>query len=74
MAGAGLVPGGSAWYGSGATEAGQSLPPGGSSRDFLLGVQWHPEFLLYLRRQRALFNEVVRHAKTRKEHIDGLKY
>ena len=44
------------------------------SRGFLLGVQWHPEFLLYMRRQRALFKEVVRHAKTHKEYIDGLKY
>ena len=44
------------------------------SRDFLLGVQWHPEFLLYMRRQRALFKEVVRHAKIHKEYIDRLKY
>ena len=33
------------------------------SRDFLLGVQWHPEFLLYLPGQRALFHEVVKHAQ-----------
>jgi putative glutamine amidotransferase len=45
-----------------------------TSRDFLLGVQWHPEFLLYMRRQRALFKEVVRHAKTHKEYFGGLKY
>lgn len=31
--------------------------------DFLLGVQWHPEFLIYLSRQRALFRELVRHAR-----------
>jgi len=30
------------------------------SRDFLLGVQWHPEFLLYLNKHRALFRELVR--------------
>jgi len=30
---------------------------------FLLGVQWHPEFLLFLPRQRALFGELVRRAK-----------
>lgn len=29
------------------------------SRDFLLGVQWHPEFLLYLKKQRTLFRELV---------------
>lgn len=40
------------------------------SRDFLLGVQWHPEFLLYLRRQRGLFNEVVKHAQVRIERLD----
>ena len=33
--------------------------------DFLLGVQWHPEFLIYMRRQRALFGELVAHARTR---------
>lgn len=30
---------------------------------FLVGVQWHPEFLLYLRRHRALFGDLVRHAR-----------
>jgi len=40
------------------------------SRDFLLGVQWHPEFLLYLRRQRALFQEVVRYAKVHQACVD----
>ncbi|MFN3985993.1 MAG: gamma-glutamyl-gamma-aminobutyrate hydrolase family protein [Rhodocyclaceae bacterium] len=37
--------------------------------DFLLGVQWHPEFLLYLGRQRALFRALVRHAKARSERL-----
>jgi putative glutamine amidotransferase len=31
-------------------------------RDFLLGVQWHPEFLIFMRRQRRLFRELVNHA------------
>jgi putative glutamine amidotransferase len=31
--------------------------------DFLLGVQWHPEFLIYVSRQRALFRALVRHAR-----------
>lgn len=30
---------------------------------FLLGVQWHPEFLLFLSRQRALFAALVASAK-----------
>jgi len=30
---------------------------------FALGVQWHPEHLLYARRQRALFRALVRAAK-----------
>lgn len=29
------------------------------SHDFLLGVQWHPEFLLFLRRQRRLFRALL---------------
>ncbi len=33
------------------------------SQDFLLGVQWHPEFLLYLNKHRALFGELVRSAR-----------
>lgn len=32
--------------------------------DFLLGVQWHPEFLLYLSRQRALFGALVAQARS----------
>ena len=39
----------------------------------LLGVQWHPEFLLFLKRQRALFRAVVDSARrhcpaTQKQH------
>jgi putative glutamine amidotransferase len=30
---------------------------------FLLGVQWHPEFLLFLRPQRALFRALVEAAR-----------
>jgi putative glutamine amidotransferase len=30
--------------------------------DFLVGVQWHPEFLIYLSCQRALFRALVGHA------------
>lgn len=30
-----------------------------SSQEFMIAVQWHPEFLLYLRKQRALFRELV---------------
>jgi putative glutamine amidotransferase len=33
------------------------------SRDFLIGVQWHPEFLLYASGQRALFRELVNQAR-----------
>lgn len=31
--------------------------------EYLVGVQWHPEFLLYLSGQRALFRELVRCAR-----------
>lgn len=31
---------------------------------YLIGVQWHPEFLLYLRRQRRLFKALVACAKS----------
>lgn len=34
---------------------------------FLLGVQWHPEFLLFLRPQRRLFRALVEHARRRHE-------
>jgi putative glutamine amidotransferase len=33
------------------------------ARCFLVGVQWHPEFLLYLSGQRALFRELVKNAR-----------
>ncbi len=33
--------------------------------DFLIGVQWHPEFLLFSARQRRLFAELLRVARTR---------
>jgi putative glutamine amidotransferase len=32
-------------------------------RPFLVGVQWHPEFLLYLGRQRRLFRDLVAAAR-----------
>ncbi|WP_025674049.1 gamma-glutamyl-gamma-aminobutyrate hydrolase family protein [Salinivibrio socompensis] len=32
------------------------------NRPYTLGVQWHPEFLLYLGCQRALFKDLVEHA------------
>ena len=32
-------------------------------RPYLLGVQWHPEFLFYLRRQRRLFQALIDCAK-----------
>jgi putative glutamine amidotransferase len=32
-------------------------------RAFLVGVQWHPEFLLYLRRQRRLFRDLLAAAR-----------
>jgi len=35
---------------------------------FALGVQWHPEHLLYARRQRALFRALVRAAEARQAH------
>ncbi len=31
---------------------------------FLVGVQWHPEFLVFMPRQRRLFRELVRQART----------
>ncbi|MBS8226572.1 gamma-glutamyl-gamma-aminobutyrate hydrolase family protein [Vannielia litorea] len=34
---------------------------------FMLGVQWHPEHLLYARRQRALFSALVEAARARAE-------
>lgn len=40
------------------------------ARDFVVGVQWHPEFLLYMRRQRALFRALVDHARERLAEAD----
>jgi len=34
-----------------------------TSQAFVLGVQWHPEFLLYLKKQRAIFCELVKKAR-----------
>lgn len=30
---------------------------------FVVGVQWHPEFLIYMPRHRALFDDLVKHAR-----------
>ena len=38
-------------------------------RRYLLGVQWHPEFLLYQTRQRRLFSALVQAAITKKQAI-----
>lgn len=35
-------------------------------RDFLLGVQWHPELLLLIRRQRRLFHALVEAARSKR--------
>jgi putative glutamine amidotransferase len=35
-------------------------------RDFVVGVQWHPEFLLYSARQRRLFHALVETARERR--------
>lgn len=35
----------------------------GAGRSFVIGVQWHPEYLLYQRRQRSVFIELVRRAR-----------
>ncbi|MDX1678979.1 gamma-glutamyl-gamma-aminobutyrate hydrolase family protein [Arsukibacterium sp.] len=35
------------------------------NRDFVLGVQWHPEFLIFMRRQRHLFKALVEQARKR---------
>lgn len=37
------------------------------SQEFLVGVQWHPEFLLYMKSHRALFHEIVKKARKLKE-------
>ena len=35
------------------------------TRQFVMGVQWHPEFLIFIRRQRHLFKAVVSQARRR---------
>jgi putative glutamine amidotransferase len=35
-------------------------------RTFCIGVQWHPEFLLYLKRQRGIFYELTRACRIKK--------
>lgn len=40
------------------------------TQEFLVGVQWHPEFLLYLTGQRALFCELLRCAQTQLRNCD----
>lgn len=37
---------------------------------FLMGVQWHPEFLIYTYRQRRLFHALVAAAKQRRDRGD----
>ena len=39
------------------------------SYPFLLGVQWHPEFLLYRRAQRRLFRALVEAARARRARL-----
>jgi len=41
-------------------------------RDFVLGVQWHPELLVYLARQRRLFGDLVRAADRAAERAEEL--
>lgn len=36
-------------------------------RLFLMGVQWHPEFLLYMKRQRRFFRALVEAARQRRD-------
>lgn len=38
-------------------------------QDFVIGVQWHPEYLPQRRRQRAIFRSLVKHARDVKEQI-----
>ncbi|MDT8319404.1 MAG: gamma-glutamyl-gamma-aminobutyrate hydrolase family protein [Xanthomonadales bacterium] len=40
-------------------------------RRYLVGVQWHPEFLLYIRRQRHLFQELAAAAREYARRRDG---
>lgn len=38
------------------------------SADFLIGVQWHPEFLFYSTKHRSLFRELVKNAQIHKQN------
>jgi putative glutamine amidotransferase len=42
------------------------------SRPLVIGVQWHPEYLPYARRQRALFHALVAAAATRRPADHGI--
>jgi putative glutamine amidotransferase len=35
-----------------------------STHRFAIGVQWHPEYLIQIRRQRNLFKELIKHARS----------
>lgn len=35
------------------------------SHSFVIGVQWHPEYMIQVRRQRRLFKSLVRHTKVK---------
>ena len=37
-----------------------------TKQDFIIGVQWHPEYLIQNKRQRKIFKELVKSAKTTK--------
>lgn len=39
-------------------------------QDFIIGVQWHPEYLQQRKQQRRLFQELVEHARNVKEQIE----
>lgn len=41
--------------------------------DYLLGVQWHPEFLVFMRRQRRLFRALVEHARRYRASPEGAR-
>ncbi len=40
-------------------EAANGVPAGGTAQPFMIGVQWHPEFLFYRRAHRRLFRALV---------------
>lgn len=37
--------------------------------DFIIGVQWHPEYLIFRKRQRNIFRELVKEANKHREEI-----